>query len=145
MSKEIQQHKVLLEDFIDDLEHDEVEDTVRVEDKTFSHNLIYLVSFRNRTNAGEMCSRMRRLCNIIRGMIEKCSAIGDYLAEIRTIDPKVEDPKTWPSDSKKPLLKKSIDNADSDMPLRELIFGMKEKRLGGSIMFDINIGFEYSV
>ena len=146
MSKDFQQHNSLLEDFIDDLEHDEVvQDNVRVEDKTYAHSLTFLVSFRRRVDAESMCSHMRRMCNIIRGLIERCSAIGDYNAEIWTIDPKVEDPKTWPRDSRKPVLKRTIDSSDADEPLRELIRGMKERKLGGSIMFDINVGFDYSV
>ena len=143
MDKLSQHIKPLLEDFIDDLENDEVvNNDVRVDDKTYSHELTFLVSFRRRVDAEAMCQKMRRMCNIIQSMIEHCSAIGDYDAVIRTIDPKQEKPKVWPENSKHPLVK-SIESIDADFYLRELIEAMKEKKLSGSIMFDINIRFDY--
>ena len=118
----LQSYNAILEDFIDNLENDEVvQGNVRVEDKTFSHKLIFLVSFRRRVDAESMCLKMKRMCNVIRSMIERCSTIGDYNAQIRTIDPEIESPKQWPQFSKKPLIKKDIESVDAAEPLKHLI------------------------
>ena len=131
-TNDITKKKLLLEDFIDDLSDEELgSETVSAErDKPYEHKLIWLVSFRSRSDAANSKEVIDRLCKTVLTVVDRASFITEFSGKLGIIDPQEEKLNVWPQVAKHRIEKPLASSCPSSV-LDTLISYMEEKKAAG--------------
>ena len=102
--------------------------------------MIWLLSFRTRSDASIMRPHLNKLCKMVLAVIDKAPFIKNYDARLRAINPEKEKSlDTWPYNAQFPRFESKLDAEDASAVLDPLITELQEKHSRYSCMCDISV------
>ena len=107
--------------------------------------MIWLLSFRTRSDASIMRPHLNKLCRMVLAVIDKAPFIKNYDARLRAINPEKEKSlDTWPYNAQFPRFESKLDAEDASAVLDPLITELQEKHSRYSCMCDISVQVDFN-